>query len=45
MLDMLNKLANDVRRADPQTTAKIINSPQLGLSEALFSIAATYPTP
>ena len=41
MLDMLNKLANDVRRADPQTTAKIINSPQLGLSEALFSIAAT----
>lgn len=22
MLDMLNKLANDVRRADPQTTAK-----------------------
>ena len=35
MLDMLNKLANDVRRADPQTTAKIINSPQLGLSEAL----------
>ena len=27
MLDMLNKLANDVRRADPQTTAKIINMP------------------
>lgn len=41
MLDMLNKLANNVRRANPSETKKIITSPQLGLSEALFSIAAT----
>lgn len=41
MIDMLNKLANNVRRAVPSETKKIITSPQLGLSEALFSIAAT----
>lgn len=41
MMDMLNKLANNVRRANPTETKKIITSPQLGLSEALFSIAAT----
>ena len=41
MVDMLNKLANNVRRATPAETKKIITTPQLGLSEALFSIAAT----
>lgn len=41
MIDMLDKLSNNVRRAIPSKTPKIINSPQLGLSEALFSIAAT----
>jgi len=41
MIDMLSKLANNVRKAEPEKTPKIITTPQLGLSEALFSIAAT----
>lgn len=41
MLDMLNKLSNSVQAANPSQTKRIITSSQLGLSEALFSIAAT----
>lgn len=41
MLDMLNKLSSSVQAANPSETQKIITSAQLGLSEALFSIAAT----
>lgn len=41
MLDMLNKLSTEVKNTDPEEAVKIINSPDIGLSEALFSIAAT----
>ncbi len=41
MLDMLNKLSSSVQAANPSETKRIITSSQLGLSEALFSIAAT----
>lgn len=41
MVDMLKKLNDEIKAADPEKTAKIINSPDIGLSEALFSIAAT----
>ena len=41
LADMLNKLAKNVRKAKPEKTAKIINDPNIGMSEALFSIAAT----
>ena len=41
MLDMLNKLSAQVQAANPSETKKIITSPQIGVSEALFSIAAT----
>ena len=41
MLDMLNKLSSSVHAATPPETKRIITSSQLGLSEALFSIAAT----
>lgn len=41
MLDMLNKLSATVQAANPSETKKIITSPQIGVSEALFSIAAT----
>lgn len=41
MVDMLKKLNDEIKAADPAKTAKIINSPDIGLSEALFSIAAT----
>lgn len=38
---MLNKLARNIRRAVPEKTAKIVDNPNIGMSEALFSIAAT----
>ena len=41
LADMLNKLARNVRRADPEKTVKIVDNPNIGMSEALFSIAAT----
>lgn len=41
LADMLNKLARNIRRADPEKTAKIVDNPNIGMSEALFSIAAT----
>ena len=41
MLDMLNKLSAEVQASNPSETKKIITSPQIGVSEALFSIAAT----
>ena len=41
MLDMLNKLSANIQASNPAETKKIITSPQIGLSEALFSIAAT----
>ena len=41
MLDMLNKLSSSVQAANPSETKRIITSSQLGISEALFSIAAT----
>ena len=41
MLDMLNKLSANIQASNPSETQKIITSPQIGVSEALFSIAAT----
>ena len=41
LADMLNKLARNIRRAVPKKTAKIVDNPNIGMSEALFSIAAT----
>ena len=41
LADMLNKLARNIRRAVPEKTAKIVDNPNIGMSEALFSIAAT----
>lgn len=41
LADMLNKLARNVRRATPEKSDKIVNDPNIGMSEALFSIAAT----
>lgn len=41
LADMLNKLAKNVRKAKPEKTTKIVNDPNIGMSEALFSIAAT----
>ena len=41
LADMLNKLAKNVRQANAKKTAKIVNDPNIGMSEALFSIAAT----
>lgn len=41
LADMLNKLAQNVRKSNPKKTAKIVNDPNIGMSEALFSIAAT----
>lgn len=41
LADMLNKLARNIRRAAPEKTAKIVDDPNIGMSEALFSIAAT----
>ena len=40
--DMLRSFSDSVRKADPQTTARIITSPSEGAAEALFSIAATF---
>lgn len=39
--DMVSGLKAKVKNANPSTTPKIINNPNIGLSEALFSIAAT----
>ncbi len=41
MADMLRRLDNNVAKADPDKTPKIIDDPNKGMSEALFSIAAT----
>lgn len=41
MADMLRRLDNNVAKADPEKTQKIIDNPNKGMSEALFSIAAT----
>ena len=41
LADMLKKLAQNVKKADPAKTAKIVDNPNVGMSEALFSIAAT----
>lgn len=40
-VDMINNLNQNVINANPQKTEKIIKSPQDGVAEALFSIAAT----
>lgn len=39
-INMLQKIYKDVKNAKPSATKAIINSPQAGLSEALFNIAA-----
>lgn len=41
MADMLRRLADNVANAKPQKTKPIITAPEVGMSEALFSIAAT----
>lgn len=41
LADMLNKLSRNVRRAKAENLDKIVNDPNIGMSEALFSIAAT----
>lgn len=41
LVDMLKKLSENVKNADPKNTPKIVNDPNIGMSEALFSIAAT----
>lgn len=41
LVDMLKKLSDNVQKADPDNTSKIVNDPNIGMSEALFSIAAT----
>lgn len=40
-VDMLKNLSKKVENANPATTKKIINDPNIGVSEALFSVAAT----
>lgn len=41
LADMLFRLGQKVENADPEEVAIIIDNPNVGLSEALFSIAAT----
>lgn len=41
MIDMLKKLHESVKNADPEKTQKLLTGPDSGLAEALFSIAAT----
>lgn len=41
LADMLRNLASNNRNANPDKTEKIVNDPNVGMSEALFSIAAT----
>ena len=41
LADMLNKLALNTIRSNPEKTVKIVDNPNIGMSEALFSIAAT----
>lgn len=41
MVDMLKRLSDNVANAKPEKTKKIITEPNIGMSEALFSIAAT----
>lgn len=41
LVDMLSKLSQNVKNANPEKTPKIVNNPNIGMSEALFSIAAT----
>ena len=39
--DMLQKLNHNITKSIPETTPPIVNNPNIGLSEALFNIAAT----
>ncbi len=39
--DMLNQLEQNIAKADPKKTKPIVDNPNIGMSEALFSIAAT----
>lgn len=41
LADMMEQLKNKIKDADPEDTPKIINSANIGVSEALFNIAAT----
>lgn len=41
LTDMLQKLAGSTAEADPEKTQPIITGPDIGMSEALFNIAAT----
>lgn len=41
LTDMMRRLKTNVAKANPKKTEKIINNPNIGTSEALFSIAAT----
>ncbi len=41
LADMMEQLKNKIKDADPKDTPKIINSANIGVSEALFNIAAT----
>ena len=41
LADMLNRLGRNVRNAKPEKTAPIVDNANIGLSEALFSIAST----
>lgn len=41
LADMLNNLGNKITLSSPQKTSAIIDNPNVGMSEALFSIAAT----
>lgn len=41
LADMMEQLKNKIKDADPEDTPKIINNANIGVSEALFNIAAT----
>lgn len=41
LADMLNRLVKNVEDAEPKKTKKIIQNPNDGMAEALFSVAAT----
>lgn len=41
LADMMEQLKNKIKDADPEETPKIISSANIGVSEALFNIAAT----